>query len=246
MGLFDRLQTELPESARPLLPKRWSRLATATAAFGHGFAVQPLQGAAVVAGLLNGGHMMTPTLLKRSREEAMAMAQTIVKPETSEKMRYLFRLNATEGSASKADVIGYRVGGKTGTAEKVVNGRYSKDKRLASFIGAFPMDKPHYLILVMLDEPKATPETYGFATAGWNAVPTAGLDHRAHRADAGRGARLHARRPREARQAREASEEEGTEDHVTMTLGQLIAGDAPIPPGRRGLPSRASPPTAAR
>lgn len=175
VGLFDRLQTELPESARPLLPRRWSRIASATAAFGHGFAVQPLQGAAVVAGLLNGGHMMTPTLLKRSGEEAMAMAQTIVKPETSEKMRYLFRLNGTDGSASKADVIGYRVGGKTGTAEKVVNGRYSKDRRLTSFIGAFPMDNPRYLIMVMLDEPKATPETYGFATAGWNAVPTAGI-----------------------------------------------------------------------
>lgn len=175
VGLFDRLQTELPESARPLLPKRWSRLATATAAFGHGFAVQPLQGAAVVAGLLNGGHLMTPTLLKRSKEEALAMATAVVKPSTSETLRYLFRLNATEGSAAKADVIGYRVGGKTGTAEKVVNGRYSKDKRLASFIGAFPMDNPRYLILVMLDEPKATPETYGFATAGWNAVPTAGL-----------------------------------------------------------------------
>lgn len=118
---------------------------------------------------------MTPTLLKRSKEEALAMATAVVKPSTSETLRYLFRLNATEGSAAKADVIGYRVGGKTGTAEKVVNGRYSKDKRLASFIGAFPMDNPRYLILVMLDEPKATPETYGFATAGWNAVPTAGL-----------------------------------------------------------------------
>ncbi len=174
VGLFDRLQTELPESAKPLLPRRWSKLATATAAFGHGFAVQPLQGAAVVAGLLNGGHMMTPTLLKRSEADAMAMAQTIVKPETSEKLRHLFRLNALEGSAAKADVIGYRIGGKTGTAEKVVAGRYSKDKRLASFIGAFPMDDPKYLLLVMLDEPKPTPETYGFATSGWNAVPTAG------------------------------------------------------------------------
>jgi cell division protein FtsI (penicillin-binding protein 3) len=174
VGMFDRLQTELPESAKPLLPRRWSKLATATAAFGHGFAVQPLQGAAVVAGLLNGGHMMTPTFLKRSAEDAMAMSQTIVKPSTTEALRYLFRLNATEGSAGKANVIGYRVGGKTGTAEKVVNGRYSKDKRLASFIGAFPMDKPKYLLLVMLDEPKPTPETYGFATSGWNAVPTAG------------------------------------------------------------------------
>lgn len=174
VGLFDRLVTELPESARPLLPRRWSKLATATAAFGHGFAVQPLQGAAVVAGLLNGGHLMTPTLLKRSEDEAMAMARQIVKPETSEKMRYLFRLNATDGTAGKADVIGYRVGGKTGTAEKVVNGRYSKEKRLTSFIGAFPMDRPKYLLLVMIDEPKPTPETYGFATSGWNAVPAGG------------------------------------------------------------------------
>ena len=174
VGLFDRLVTELPESARPLLPRRWSKLATATAAFGHGFAVQPLQGAAVVAGLLNGGHLMTPTLLKRSEDEAMAMARQIVKPETSEMMRYLFRLNATDGTAGKADVIGYRVGGKTGTAEKVVNGRYSKEKRLTSFIGAFPMDRPKYLLLVMIDEPKPTPETYGFATSGWNAVPAGG------------------------------------------------------------------------
>jgi cell division protein FtsI (penicillin-binding protein 3) len=89
-------------------------------------------------------------------------------------MRYLFRLNATEGSAGKADVAGYRVGGKTGTAEKVVNGRYAKDKRLASFIGAFPMEAPRYSILIMLDEPQSLPETYGFATSGWNAVPTAG------------------------------------------------------------------------
>ena len=173
VGLFEKLQTELPEAARPLLPRHWSKLATATAAFGHGFAVQPLQGAAVVAGLLNGGHLMTPTFLRRSEEEALATAQTVIKQSTSETLRYLFRLNATEGSASKADVIGYRVGGKTGTAEKVVNGRYAKDQRLASFIGAFPMDNPKYLVLVMLDDPKALPETYGFATAGWNAVPTA-------------------------------------------------------------------------
>ena len=174
VGLFQKLQTELPEAAKPLLPRRWSKLATATAAFGHGFAVQPLQGAAVVAGLLNGGHLLTPTFLRRNEEEAMAMATTVVKSSTSEVLRYLFRLNATEGSASKADVIGYRVGGKTGTAEKVVAGRYSKEKRLASFIGAFPMDNPKDLVLVMLDEPKAIPGTYGFATSGWNAVPTAG------------------------------------------------------------------------
>ncbi len=174
VNLFDRLVTELPESAKPLLPKRWSMLAQATAAFGHGFAVQPLQGAAVVAGLLNGGRMITPTFIKRGRDEADVLARRIVKPETSEKLRYLFRLNATDGTASHADVIGYRVGGKTGTAEKIVGGRYSKTKNLTSFIGAFPMDDPQYLVLVMLDEPKATSKTYGFATSGWNAVPTGG------------------------------------------------------------------------
>ncbi len=174
VGLFDRLTTEVPESAKPLLPKHWSKLATATAAFGHGFAVQPLQGISVIGGLLNNGVMTAPTFLKREVADAEVLAKRIVKPETSEKMRYLFRLNVTEGTASKADVIGYRVGGKTGTAEKVENGRYTPDKLLNSFIGAFPMDNPRYAIIVMLDEPKATLETYGFATAGWNAVPTAG------------------------------------------------------------------------
>jgi cell division protein FtsI (penicillin-binding protein 3) len=174
VGLFDRLTTELPESAKPLLPRNWSKLATATAAFGHGFAVQPLQGISVIAGLLNDGMMAQPTLLKRDEEEARVLAKRIVKPSTSEKMRYLFRLNVAEGTAGKADVIGYRVGGKTGTAEKVVGGRYSKTKLLNSFIGAFPMDDPQYAIIIMLDEPKAVPGTYGFATSGWNAVPTAG------------------------------------------------------------------------
>ena len=142
--------------------------------FGHGFAVQPLQGLSVVTGILNDGKMVPPTFMMRSVEEADVLAKQIIKPGVSKNMQILFRLNATDGSASKADVPGYRVGGKTGTAEKVVRGRYSKDNRLSSFIGAFPMDNPRYAILIMLDEPKALPETYGFATAGWNAVPTAG------------------------------------------------------------------------
>ncbi len=174
VGLFDRLRTEVPEAAQPLVPKRWSRVNTITAAFGHGFAVQPLQGAAVIAAFLNGGKLIPPTFLKRDKEVAEGLAEQIVKPETSEKLRYLFRLNAIEGSAKKADVPGYRVGGKTGTAEKVVNGRYSHERRLTSFVGAFPMEEPRYVVLVMLDEPKPVEGTYGFATSGWNAVPTGG------------------------------------------------------------------------
>jgi cell division protein FtsI (penicillin-binding protein 3) len=174
MGLFERLTTEIPEAAAPLLPPRWSRIASATAAFGHGFAVQPLQGASVVAALLNGGKMIPPTVLKRDRETAAGLARQVIKPETSEKMRHLFRLNATSGTARRAEVAGYRVGGKTGTAQKVVKGRYSSDKRLTAFIGAFPMDQPRYLLMVLLDEPKPVAGTHGFATSGWNAVPTAG------------------------------------------------------------------------
>jgi cell division protein FtsI (penicillin-binding protein 3) len=174
VGLFDRLQTELPEAAKPLLPPRWSRISTVTAAFGHGFAVQPLQGASVTAALLNGGRLIPPTFLKRDRETADGLAVQVIKPETSALMRYLFRLNVVEGTAGKGDVPGFDIGGKTGTAEKVTNGRYDKSRRLTSFVGAFPMEKPKYVFLVMLDEPQPLPETYGFATAGWNAVPTTG------------------------------------------------------------------------
>ncbi len=173
VGLFDKLLTEVPETAKPLLPKQWGKLVSATAAFGHGFAVQPLQGLSVVAGLLNDGNMVPPTFMRRSKEEADVLAKNIVKASTAQALRTLFRLNVTDGTASKADVIGYQVGGKTGTAEKVINKRYSKEHSLTSFIGAFPMDKPRYAILIMLDEPKALPETYGFSTSGWNAVPTA-------------------------------------------------------------------------
>ena len=173
LGLYERLQTELPEAARPIVPRRWSTLTTAQVAFGQGFAIQPLQGAAAVAGLLNGGQLITPTLFRRDRDSAKGASIPVIKPSTSEALRELFRLNVLEGSASKADVVGYRVGGKTGTAQKVVDGRYVDDQRLAVFIGAFPMDNPQYLVMVMLDDPKPIPGTYGMATAGWNAVPTA-------------------------------------------------------------------------
>jgi cell division protein FtsI (penicillin-binding protein 3) len=98
----------------------------------------------------------------------------VVKADTSEKMRYLMRLNAEKGTATKADVKGYYVGGKTGTSEKVVGGRYSKTKLLTTFTAIFPSDQPRYLLLIMLDEPQPTPESHGYATSGWNAAPTAG------------------------------------------------------------------------
>jgi cell division protein FtsI (penicillin-binding protein 3) len=173
MGQLDRLRTELPESAEPIVPKHWGELNTVTIAFGHGLSVAPLQAVMAVAATVNGGLLIPPTFLKRSREDALKLAKQVLKPETSTKMRYLLRLNAEKGTATKANVPGYYIGGKTGTAEKVVNGRYSKHKLLTDFMAVMPADKPQYLMLIMLDEPQSLPETHGFATAGWNAAPTA-------------------------------------------------------------------------
>jgi cell division protein FtsI (penicillin-binding protein 3) len=174
IGQLDRLRTELPESAEPIVPKRWGELNTITIAFGHGLSVAPLQALMGVAALMNGGWLIPPTFLKRSEEEARAVAKKVIKPETSVAMRYLMRLNSEKGSGRTADVKGYYVGGKTGTAEKVVGGRYSKTKLLCDFIAVLPSDQPRYVVLIMLDEPQPTPETHGYATAGWNAAPTAG------------------------------------------------------------------------
>jgi cell division protein FtsI (penicillin-binding protein 3) len=174
MGQLDRLRTELPESADPILPRRWSELTTATIAFGHGLSVAPLQAVMGVAAIMNGGILIPPTFLKRSEAEAAQLGQRVIKPQTSEMMRYLMRLNVEKGTARKADVPGYYIGGKTGTADKVVSGRYSKSKVLTDFMAIIPADHPRYLLLIMVDEPKTTPETHGFTTSGWNAVPVGG------------------------------------------------------------------------
>ena len=174
MGQLDRLRTELPESAEPIVPKRWVNLNTATIAFGHGLSVAPLQAAMGIAALVNGGVLIPPTFLKRSEAEAQSLGKRVIKPETSGIMRYLMRLNAERGTAAKGDVPGYYIGGKTGTADKVVNGRYSSAKVLTDFMAVLPADQPRYLLLIMLDEPHATHETHGFKTSGWNAVPTGG------------------------------------------------------------------------
>jgi cell division protein FtsI (penicillin-binding protein 3) len=174
MGQLDRLRTELPESAEPLVPRNWGELNTVTIAFGHGLSVAPLQAMMAIGALMNGGNLIPPTFLKRSEQDAMALAKRVVKPETSDKMRYLMRLNVEKGTATRADVKGYYVGGKTGTSEKVVAGRYSKTKVLTSFTAVLPADAPRYALLIMLDEPQALPETHGFTTSGWNAVPVGG------------------------------------------------------------------------
>jgi cell division protein FtsI (penicillin-binding protein 3) len=170
MGLLDRMKIELPEVRTPTEPKVWKKVHSITISFGHGMTTTPLQTAVAAAALMNGGLLFDPTLLPRSADELVADEHRVIKEKTSADMRYLYRLNAEKGSGKRAEVPGYRVGGKTGTAEKVVNGRYSTDKRFNAFLAAFPMDDPKYIVLSIIDEPK--PEKPGMgATAGSNAAP---------------------------------------------------------------------------
>ncbi|MFO7478313.1 MAG: penicillin-binding protein 2 [Methyloceanibacter sp.] len=172
LGLLGRIPTELGETATPIVPAHWQKLNTMTISFGHGLSVTPLQVAAASLPLMNGGIAVTPTFLPRSREEGIAGGERVLKPQTSDSILKMMRLNVLKGTAKRAEAEGYRVGGKTGTAEKVVNGRYSRSALMTSFLAAFPTDAPEYFLLVMLDEPQRVAASNGHATAGVNAAPT--------------------------------------------------------------------------
>jgi cell division protein FtsI (penicillin-binding protein 3) len=172
LGLLTRMKTELPEVAMPSQPKVWKKINSMTIAFGHGAATTPLQTAVAGAALVNGGKLMTPTFLPRTEEEANENAVLVVKPSTVADMRFLFRDNVANpvGSGKRAEVAGFWVGGKTGTAEKVVHGRYANNVRFNAFLSAFPIDDPKYVVLAIIDEPKQPLERCGI-TAGCNAAP---------------------------------------------------------------------------
>jgi len=172
MGYLAPIEIELKERGRTLTPgSNWGEIATITVGYGHGIAVTPLHLASGYATLLNGGIYRPPTLLKVDRNHAVAKGRRVFTEETSYRMRSLMRMVVTQGTGRKADAPGYRVGGKTGTAEKLLGGRYAKNMVVTTFAGVFPMDEPRYVMVVMLDEPKPTAETYGFRTAGWNVAP---------------------------------------------------------------------------
>jgi cell division protein FtsI (penicillin-binding protein 3) len=170
IGMMHPVDLELPEKSYPLYPKEWKEINTVTISYGHGISVSPLQLVRGIATLADGGIMPRLTLLKDGNH-GRPEGERIVSEQTSKNMRRLFRLVVDHGTASKADVPGYRVGGKTGTAEKNTNGVYSENAKLASFIGIFPVDEPRYVILVMVDEPKGDKSTSGFATGGWISAP---------------------------------------------------------------------------
>jgi cell division protein FtsI (penicillin-binding protein 3) len=172
MGFLDRVEIELRERGRALTPgSRWGPFETMTIGFGQGIAVAPLQLAMGYATLFDNGVYHPPTILKRGPNNPLPPGRRVFSEETSYKMRSLLRLVVMKGTGKKADAPGYRIGGKTGTAQKLINGHYSQTINITSFAGVFPMDDPRYVIVVMLDEPHATKDTYGFTTAGWNVAP---------------------------------------------------------------------------
>jgi cell division protein FtsI (penicillin-binding protein 3) len=175
LGFDKRMPFELPEMRDPVVPVKWPEIVAATASFGHGLSISPLHQVMAYAAFVNDGCMLPPTLYKRSEAEAKQLCTTVVSPQTSAYIRYLMRLNALEGSGTRMNkaAAGYRAGGKTGTAEKVVNGAYSSGLNLNVFTSAFPLDNPRYALVVLVDEPKRENEQSG-VTAGWNAGEVTG------------------------------------------------------------------------
>lgn len=173
LGLTDIVDVELSERTAPLLPSPWREVNMMTASFGHGIAVSPLHMVRANAALINGGILPHPTLIKNSNPD-IAGEDRVLKTSTSLQMRHLMRMAVRDGTGRKSDVVGYPVGGKTGTAEKASAGGYAKKRLVSSFAGAFPMNNPRYVTLVLLDEPQGTVKTHGFASAGWTAAPLTG------------------------------------------------------------------------
>ena len=173
LGLLQRAALELPEVGRPISPSRWGEISTMTVAFGHGIAVSPVQLTSAMAAMVNGGIRIDPTLMAKQPMDT-PQGTRVIKTRTSSIMKRLMRLNVEEGTGSKAKAAGYLVGGKTGTAEKAVAGSYQRKALLSSFIGAFPMNDPRYVVLAVIDEPKGTKKSFGYAGGGWRAAPVFG------------------------------------------------------------------------
>jgi cell division protein FtsI (penicillin-binding protein 3) len=178
MGLLKPVQTNLPETAHPLYPALypntfWGQTETATVGFGQGISVSPLSFVAAAASVVNGGRRITPTFLKQTATDLRG--EQVLKPQTSEQMRDLLRYVVTDGTGRKADIPGYDVGGKTGSAQVPgPHGRYIPHALRTSFCAVFPVHNPRYIVFVLLDQPHGTRETGGFALAGYTAAPMAG------------------------------------------------------------------------
>jgi cell division protein FtsI (penicillin-binding protein 3) len=174
LGLMDQLQIEIPERGTPLYPKNphWSDLSLVTMSYGY-LPMSALHFMHAMLPTINGGYLYPLTLVKKDNEENV-VGKRVLSESTSDAMRKLMRLVVTNGTGKKAEVAGYLVGGKTGTAELLDGKHYVKNKRRSAFFGIVPAIDPEYAVYVMLDQPKGTKETFGFAGGGWTATPTVG------------------------------------------------------------------------
>ncbi|WP_442680288.1 peptidoglycan D,D-transpeptidase FtsI family protein [Sphingomonas sp. ASY06-1R] len=170
LGMDQRIPIELRERGLPQFPSYWARTTVMTTAYGHGIAVTPLHLAVAYAALANGGILRPATLLKLP-PNAQVPGKRVISEATSARMRQFMRLVVLQGTGTNANAAGLRVGGKTGTAEKVVGRGYSKSANITVFAGAFPMDNPRYAVVTILDDAKGSKQTAGFKTAGWMTAP---------------------------------------------------------------------------
>ncbi|HDY95085.1 MAG TPA: penicillin-binding protein 2 [Sulfitobacter litoralis] len=173
LGFFEPTAFEIVEASggKPLLPQRWQELSTVTVSYGHGLSSSPMHLAAGYAAIANGGHKVTPTLRKQS---APVVGPRVMSERAAADARAMLRAVVTEGTASFAEVPGYQIGGKTGTADKPgPRGGYLEDTVIATFASIFPAHDPKYVLIVTLDEPVETSGDKPRRTAGWTAVPVA-------------------------------------------------------------------------
>lgn len=166
MGLTKRIESDFRGLGRPIYPRRWRDINLYTISYGHGIAITPLHIATSVSAMVNGGNLFNPTFAKRSNPYSQ---KRVISQETSKKIRNLLRQTALKGTGKKADIVGYEVGGKTGTAEKAAAGGYNEKETIASFVATFPTSKPKYLVYVSFDKPNVQ-----FNTGGMVAAPAAG------------------------------------------------------------------------
>jgi cell division protein FtsI (penicillin-binding protein 3) len=170
LGMLQTVPVELPELGAPITPSPWRPINTLTIGYGHGMAVSPLHLASGVAAMVNGGMVHRPTLVKAPATEPRR-GERIISERTSAEIRKLMRLVVEDGTGKSASAEGYVVGGKTGTADKPANGGYRRRSLISSFVGAFPMNAPRFVVLAVLDEPQGNKKTHGYATGGWVAAP---------------------------------------------------------------------------
>ena len=171
VGMMQPVEIELPEKTNTLYPTDWKEINLVTIAYGHGISVSPLHLVRGIAALVDGGTLPRLTILKDGNK-GKPEGERVVSEKTSANIRRLMRLVVEHGTGTKGDVPGYRVAGKTGTAEKVSSsGGYEGNAKLTSFIATFPVDDPQYVVLVMIDEPKGDKSTFEFATGGWISAP---------------------------------------------------------------------------